>query len=243
MLKLWKQSFARLKCHGSIIESSYSLKLHTLKVCMGTKLTRQLENQGMGNRTGTKTELKREFVQKGWLRAHDDLVHNQRSTMMDYLPFSAADTLLDWYGYTCPLQLTMHGYCNCSSLTSPTILGDPSPTDTRQIPAVKVESLLWDIFMEDTLMQWLQGLYILCWDGKSPSVPWTVVLNILHLLPRLMSSQQHTCTMTMCTSLPIACLSSGHTHFQTSSWKKDQITITLIFELAAWNRWQTITYN
>ena len=32
-------------------------------------------------------------------------------------------------------------------------LGDPNPTDTRQIPAVKVESLLGETFMEDTLMQ------------------------------------------------------------------------------------------
>ena len=32
--------------------------------------------------------------------------------------------------------------------------------------------------MEDTLMQQLQGLCILCWDEKSPSVL-SVVLNII----------------------------------------------------------------
>ena len=35
---------------------------------MGTKLTRQLENQGMGNRTGTKTERKWKFAQKAACR-------------------------------------------------------------------------------------------------------------------------------------------------------------------------------
>ena len=36
--------------------------------------------------------------------------------------------------------------------------------------------------------------------------------------------------MTMYTSLLIACLPSGRTHFQASSQKEDQTIITLIFE-------------
>ena len=41
-----------------------------------------------------------------------------------------------------------------------------------------------------------------------------------------------------------ACLESEHTHFQASWLKVDQIAIatTLIFELAAWNSWQSVLW-
>ena len=38
----------------------------------------------------------------------------------------------------------------------------------------------------------------------------------------------------------VSSLPSGHIHFQTSSQKENQITITIIFELADWHGWQCL---
>ena len=66
---------------------------------------------------------------------------------------TAVNIFLDWYQYQKWVHmptLTKHWYCNCSSVTSPMTLGDPSPTDTRQIPAVQWRlNRLWRFFMED----------------------------------------------------------------------------------------------
>ena len=212
----------------------------------------------MRNAAGVRTQLKStaDWRNKttayknlqGWLKPHDKILSTNKGAQWWTLSFTYTLVLWTqqstWYQEWVHMS-TEHWYCNCSSLTSSVTLGDPSPMDTRhQIPAVKVESLLWEIFMKDALLHYYNGCKG-CWDGKS-AAPRTVVLKYYIFYQDWWAvSWRHTCTVTICTSLLelIAFLPSERTHFQASLRKEDQITITLIFELAVWHGWQTIAYN
>ena len=164
VLKPWKQTFARLKCHGSIPELSYSPNLKGL----GTKLTRATGKPGNGKQDWNRNGNLRKKLHVAWAETRRLLVkilftklsRDDLGLMTILYTIKGAWTLsfiynsvlwtLSWIHMP---TLTKHWYCNCSSLTSPMTLGDPNPTHTRQIPAVKVESLLGETFMEDTLMQ------------------------------------------------------------------------------------------
>lgn len=129
---------------------------------------RQLENQGMGNGVGMGivnlckklhaawAETRRLLVKILFTKlSRDDLgLMTILYTIKGAWPLSFIYNSVLWtLSWIHMPTLTKHWYCNCSSLTSPMTLGDPNPTDTRQIPAVKIESLLGETFMEDTLMQ------------------------------------------------------------------------------------------
>ena len=98
--------------------------------------------------------------------------------------------------------LTKHWYCNHSSLTSPC---NSSPMDTRQIPAVKSASSLWEILCMWRYTDAMAAKAALVTEGTVNLLLLPEQWFRLHLLPRLPSSLVATHTMCQVTIL-IACL-------------------------------------
>ena len=118
----------------------------------------------MGNRNGKR---KQDFAQKaawgfanknlqGWLWPRDTLVHEQRSTVMDFKFHLLFGPVLDWYQYQRWVHMTKHWYLLITHQSYDSWWSKPYRY-TRQLLQWRWNLYCERFCMEDTLMQWLQG--------------------------------------------------------------------------------------
>lgn len=146
-----------------------------------------------------------------------------------HLPFGPVDQ--SWIDISIRDGYTLLNIDICSSLISPMTLDDPSPTDTldKYCSEGEIFTVREVLHGRYTDAMAARAFFFLCWpDEKSSFAPKTEYIT------RLMDNFLTAHMNYDYTKSPHCLLLSAHTHFQASSQKENQITISLFSELPAW---------